>query len=147
MRLMAGKDSGLEVDDIAELKKIRVISNEELHQGTLAIFNDLRIIAEEQRLPSVAPEPHRDELDIASYINRASETEWMVLRLLPYLQLAPRAFGENWAVRWGLLDTGYRGLVESLGKPVSRSFTRMIDAKFAFDPYTCYRVEGASPFP
>ena len=71
------------------------------------------------------------------YLNRAVEVGWMLLCVLPFLQVEPRAFGEQWASKWLLLDNGFRlqvkGLAE-LDKPIGEVFPRLIAAKFNFIP-------------
>lgn len=143
--LMVGKNSGLAPEDIAEMERLRDLYHEEVHGGMLTFLEDFRTIFVDKELPAIGPRPHRKNMDAASYMNRASEVGWMTLRSLPFLQLKPRAFGDDWADRWTLLDTAFRmqneGLAED-GKPIGLIFSRMVDARFAFDPDCHYRVNA-----
>ena len=142
MSLMVGKESGLPTDDIAEMEILRDMYHEEVHGGMSTFMHDLKTIVIDKKLPTIGPRPHDKNLDMALYMNRACEIGWMVLRSLPYLQLKARAFGDDWSDRWLLLDEAFRMQVESLGedgKPIGHIFSRMVDAKFAFDPEWHYK--------
>ena len=141
MKKMVGAQSGLDAGDIDELEKWRDMFHEEVHGSLFTYIEDLRVLFREKRLPSFAPEPHRENFDISMFINRAIEIGWMLLRSMPFLQLEARAFGKEWVEKWQLLDAAFRlqeeGLGE-LGKPIAYSFIRLMDAKFAFTPDTAY---------
>jgi len=144
MKLMVGTESGLALDDIAELEVLRDMYHEEVHGSKLSFIDDLRIVTIDQRLPDFGPRPHHHNYDASMYINRACEIGWMVLRSTPYLQLEARAFGADWVEKWTLLDEAFRMQVESLagmGKKIGPVFLRMVDAKFAFDPETFYQSD------
>ena len=83
--------------------------------------------------------------DVSMFLNRSLEVAWMVLRIFPFLQLRPRAFGEGWAAKWELLDEPCRLQSESLGdlgKPIGYAFIRFMDAKFPFSPDTAFEDRG-----
>jgi hypothetical protein len=112
--------------------------NEEVHGSHLTQAHTLR------RLRSGAPlmGPQYDELPAAMYANRCSEASWMMLRTIPILQLGPRAFGDEWARKWHILDDSFREMVlslERLGKPIARAIVVLVDTKLAFNPDWFYQ--------
>jgi hypothetical protein len=82
---------------------------------------------------SLGPVPH--EMPVATYINRASEIGWLVLRTFPFLQFEPRAFGKEWREKWMVLDDSFRIMIESLekmGKKIGQAIAVFANAKFTF---------------
>jgi len=74
------------------------------------------------------------------YMCREGEVAWMLTRLLPLLQTSARAFGEEWAHRWDVLDESFRYYSEDLGKigkPIGYAIIELVDRKFPFKPDTC----------
>ncbi|GAB6053407.1 hypothetical protein JCM17960_22270 [Magnetospira thiophila] len=141
MCIMVGKQSGLDEADQAELKLWRDLFHEELHSARFSSAEDSRIIFGEGRRPPFGPEPHEENRDAAMYMNRAVEIGWMLLRTFPFLQVQPRAFGEEWAEKWELLDTAFRMQVTDLaeiGKFIGEVIPRLIEKRFAHSPDTCY---------
>ncbi len=137
MNLMVGSDSGLSDDDRSELERLRDLYHEEVHGSRFTYVEDLRRIAVHNRLPPFGPEPHKNNMDASMYLNRSLEVPWMVLRIFPFLQLRPRAFGEGWVAKWELLDEACRLMSEGLGdlgKPIGHVFIRFMDARFPFSP-------------
>jgi hypothetical protein len=138
---MIGRDSNLAPEDIGELKRLREMSNEEVHGGRYTFFDDLKTLAVHKRLPSTAPGPHGDLSDVSMYMNRFSETGWMALRVLPYLLLKPKGFDAKWVDHWHLLDGAFQAMnigLENMGKKVAGAYDRMMASKFSFDPETHY---------
>ena len=82
------------------------------------------------------------EKPMLTFTNRACEVGWMILRVLPLLQVTPGQFDADWAERWKILDESFRFLSSSLaaeGKPVGAAIVELLDQKFDFTPeQTCY---------
>ncbi|MDX1409978.1 MAG: GAF domain-containing protein, partial [Saprospiraceae bacterium] len=47
------------------------------------------------------------EDSLTGYVNSSPEVYWMILRVLPFLQLSPGGFGPQWASNWRLLDQSF----------------------------------------
>jgi len=140
---MVGKESGLSPSDIREMELLRDMYHDEVHGGLFTFIHDFKTIVVDKRLPSVGPWPHEKNFDASSYMSRATEVGWMVLRSMPYLQLTARAFGDDWAERWKLLDDAFRMQVEGLGqlgKEIGHVVPRIMAAKFPFDPEWHYNT-------
>lgn len=145
MKVMVGSDSGLSDDDRRELEKWRDLFHEEVHGSRFTYVEDFRRLVVDRRLPPFGPEPHENVRDVSMFLNRSLEVAWMVLRIFPFLQLRPRAFGEGWVAKWELLDEACRLQSESLGdlgKPIGYAFIRFMDAKFPFSPDTAFEDRG-----
>lgn len=141
---MVGRRSGLAPDDVEAIRRVADLHHEEMHGGVFTFINDVSMLSAGQT-PSIAPKPHEKHRDIAMYMNRFSETNWILLRSLAGLQLAPSAFGARWERRWSLLDDAFRIQVEGLaemGKLGAAAFIRMMDSKMVMRPNThAYRAQ------
>lgn len=137
--LMLGGKSGLAPGELAELRSWEKLFHEEVHGSHLTMACEGRDwLAGRARL-SIGPT--FEEISFATYMNRVGEVGWMLLRTLPFLQLRARAFGENWAHKWRVLDESFRFYVEALealGKPIAGAVVAFLEAKFPFSPDTAY---------
>jgi hypothetical protein len=78
-----------------------------------------------------------DETNDVMYVNRSNETNWMILRLLPYMRRADTPDNAEWIRKWKVLDESFRQMVQglsNLGKKIADAFIEMMDAKFKFEP-------------
>jgi hypothetical protein len=73
-----------------------------------------------------------DEANDVMYVNRSNETNWMILRLLPYMRRAETPDNAEWTRKWKVLDNSFRQMLESLsslGKKIGDAFIEMMDTK------------------
>lgn len=94
--------------------------------------------------------PQFEERGGAAYTNRACEVSWMWLRVLPYLQLEPGGFGDEWKDKWHILDDSFLYMesdLKEIGKPeIVDAILELMRVKFSYDPTLCYvdrRAGGA----
>jgi len=137
--VMLGARSGLPLDHLAELRRWENLFHYQVHGSSLTIaFEGIGWLRGQEGL-SIGPA--FNETAAATYMNRTGEVGWMLLRTLPFLQPKPRAFGEDWARKWAVLDESFRVCVlslDKLGKPIARAIVAFVDARFAFSPDTAY---------
>lgn len=129
---MIRKKSGLPADIQKELEIWESFFHEEVHGSRLTFTQDIDWLRGKQPL-SLGPVPH--EMPIAMYLNRASEIGWLLLRTIPFLQLEPGAFGEEWREKWTVLDDSFRIMIEGLekmGKKIAQAISVLINVKFTF---------------
>jgi hypothetical protein len=137
-----GKDSGLKVESQFELIRWERMFNWEAHRGLYTLFSETGNLLKGQRITFVA------ELDNANevmYVNRSNETNWMILRLLPYMRRPDAPDNPEWTRKWKILDESFRQMLEgldALGKKIASAFFEMIDKKFNFDPNLHYFDPG-----
>ena len=86
--------------------------------------------------------PQFEEQGGSAYTNRACEVSWMWLRVLPYLQLEPEGYGDEWKSKWHILDDSFlfmeTGLRE-IGKPeIVNAILELMGTKFPYDPTLSY---------
>lgn len=137
--LMIGKKSGMTGDDIAQLKKWSEMFHEEVHGSRFTFFGEMETLLTKREVPMPYPIPSKEA--IGMYTNRSSEICWLILRTLPFLQLSPKTFGEEWAEKWQVLDDSFRQIVEGLRELDQKSaaaFIAFVDAKFSLSPDTAY---------
>ncbi len=86
--------------------------------------------------------PRFSEKPMLAFTNRACEVGWMILKVLPLLQVTPGQFGRDWAEKWIVLDESFRFMSSGLaaeGKPIGTAIVELLDRKFDFSPeHTCY---------
>lgn len=139
LRKMIGSESGLDAATIAELKGWTELFHMEVHRSRLTRSAEFKEWMTGIHALPLIPQPR--ELPLAMFVNRFVEVAWMVLRVLPLLQLSPHSFGAKWSRRWEVLDASFRHDVEDvwrLRKPIAGAVICMIDAKFAFSPESTY---------
>jgi hypothetical protein len=82
------------------------------------------------------------------YMNRSAELSWLIVQLLPFLQVSRDAFGEEWKNKRQLLDASFRYMVEAfgnLGKRLGPSFIAMVDTNFLFrEPFYYFEADGTA---
>lgn len=135
IREKSGLDSGIR----CELKKWEQLFHDEVHGSKLTFFTESRQWFRGEKPLSIGPVPI--EKQYGMYMNRSSEIGWLIVRLLPFLQIEPYGFGEEWAEKWNVLDDSYKIMVEGLekkGKKIATAFIFFINTKFLFTPETCY---------
>jgi hypothetical protein len=137
---LIGAKSDLKPETIKLLLKLDQMFNIEAHRGLFSLFRESHKVMVEHKL-DVSLVPSSDPLRDAMFVNRATETNWMVHRLVPYMRRKDTPADEEWAKKWKLLDEHFRWMVEGLGaigKEVAGAFIEFIDAKFKFDATTHY---------
>lgn len=132
MKLFFGQPSGLSEEVRGHLDGWNSLFHLEVHGSRLTFYSSGGDwLSGRTRLPLV-PSPSQD--DMVMYVNRGLEIQWMFVRLLPFLQTIPDAFGSAWAGKWTVLDETYRIFIERLSqnnqKPHFQAFIDFIDAKF-----------------
>ena len=143
LRLMMGSDSGLDQDTILWLRRWKSLFNLEVHGSRLTTAAEFAAWVKRREGLSIGPVP-RDE-SVTTFINTAPEGYWMILRLLPFLQLSSGAFGDDWAAKWRVLDESfdfYQAGLEKLGKPMGTAVRRLIEKKFTLTPQSAYVEYG-----
>ena len=80
------------------------------------------------------------------YMNRSAEIGWLIVRLLPFLQITPSSFLPEWEAKRAVLGGSFRYMVEELGimgKRIGTSFVTMVDASFNFkQPFIYFEADG-----
>ena len=123
----------LSEESIEALRSWDRLFHQQVHGSQLTRMVELGRLIQQSRF-SVGPVPTED-MD-AMYINRSHEIGWMVLRLLPFLQIQ-EAFGDEWVSKWHLLDESFCLMITALGamgKKIAPAFFQFIDLRFGFDP-------------
>jgi len=135
--LMLRGRSGLPPQTVLELERWEQLFHFEVHGSMLTRGYTATQMLRTKRF-SLWPLPESDEASM--YMCREGEVAWMLTRLLPLLQTSARAFGEEWAHRWDVLDESFRYYSEDLGKigkPIGYAIIELVDRKFPFKPDTC----------
>jgi hypothetical protein len=142
---IAGKESGLSPETQRELKRWDDLFHYEVHGGHLSLVQEMAALTR-----GVAPNigPTFDEQSFAMYMNRSAEIGWLIVRLLPYLEMSENAFGEQWHVKHAVLDDSFRFMVRglsSLGKKIGDAFTTLVDERFSFKPpFDYFEADGSA---
>jgi hypothetical protein len=142
---IAGRESALSPDTQRELKRWDDLFHYEVHGGCLSLVHEMDALTR-----GVAPNigPTFDEQSFTMYMNRSAEIGWLIVRLLPYLQMSENAFGAEWQVKHAVLDDSFRFMVRglsSLGKKIGDAFTTLVDEKFSFKPpFHYFEADGAA---
>ncbi len=141
---LIGKTSGLALDIQDDLKLWDQVFNYEVHGGGVSLTQELSGISK-GRIPQIGPSV--DKNAFVTYMNRSSELGWLIVRVLPFLQVSDEAFGKDWERKRQVLDDSFRYMVEglgNLGKKIAPSFITMIDARFAFkQPFYYFEADGS----
>jgi len=129
-----GKRSGLSEEAQIELLRWDRMFNQEAHRGLFTLFRASQdIIGPKGHKFSLVPFP--DDMLDAMFLNRSTEINWMILRLLPFVRRKETHY-DGWVTKWKLLDDSFkfmhRGFTE-LGKKIAPAFAEMMDKKFGFD--------------
>jgi hypothetical protein len=137
---MLGADSGLSQSAQDELAVLNRLFDNEVHGARLSFAGAAGFLKGQDGLSVV---PSFVERNLAMYLNRAWELEWMLHRLLPLLQPVGIMLPDSWADKWRALDDSFRYSVNEmtaqLGKAIGAAFVEFVDTKFPFD--------ASSPFP
>src|SRR6266511_2417750 len=135
-----GPKSDLKPETRKLLEKLDRMFNVEAHRGLFSLFRESHKVMVEHKLDvSLVPTP--DPLRDAMFVNRATETNWMIHRLIPYMRRKETPKRDEWSKKWQLLEDHFRWMVESLsaiGKDIAPAFIEMIDSKFQLDANTYY---------
>jgi len=134
------KKSGLKKDMLVVLQKWENLFHEEVHGSKLTFYSEGGKWLRGEMPLSIGPVPIEESCGM--YMNRACELGWLVVRLLPYLQIAPNSFGSKWSEKWYVLDDSFRIMIkglEKLGKKIATAFEYFIDVKFPFNPDVYYQ--------
>jgi hypothetical protein len=141
---LIGKDSGLPQNIRQDLALWDEFFHYEAHGGGISLTTELKALAG-GAAPNIGPT--FDQGSFALYMNRSSEVGWFLLRLLPYLQVADNAFGNEWHTKRAVLDDSFRFMLEllgTLGKSIGDALIVLVDNKFAFNPPFHYRETDGS---
>jgi hypothetical protein len=146
--LLLRKDSGLPQEVIKELSIWERMFHEEVHGSKFSLGADVMRWFRGQGEPSIGPTPPTlNDTSWSNYMNRAAEIGWLVVRLLPYLQPAQNAFGEDWRKKHDILDDSFRFSEQSLCKEckeIGEAFTKFVDEKFSFKkPFHYFEADGS----
>jgi hypothetical protein len=139
---MIRKKSGLPIEIQKELKGWENLFNAEVHGSRLTSAQELDWLLGKKPL-SMGPVPN--EKGPATYMNRASEIGWFVVRTFPFLQLELGAFGIEWEQKRFVLDDSFRFMVEGLaktGRKIGEAILVLADEKFAFPNDLHYQELG-----
>ena len=131
-RLISGKESGLPQDAIDELRFWDDLFHLEVHGARFSLAHELEMLSKGMA-NRVGPTFYQPAFTM--YMNRSVELGWLILRLLPYLQMKDRAFGEEWYQKHAVLDASFRYMVQglsNLGKRIGVAFITLVDEKFSF---------------
>ncbi|OPF90443.1 hypothetical protein I8G32_02350 [Rhodopseudomonas palustris] len=135
-----GSKSGLKDETIKLLIKLDGMFNTEAHRGLFTLFGESRKLLVEHNLDLSLVSGSNMTGD-TMFVNRATETNWMIHRLVPFMRRKDTPHNEAWDKNWKLLDEHFRWMVEgfgAIGKDVAPAYLEMIDAKFKFDAGTYY---------
>lgn len=142
---LMGKTSGLSSDDQDNLKVWDDLFHYEVHGGHISLTQELSAISK-GRIPQIGSSVDQDAF--VMYMNRSAELGWMIVRLLPFLQVSEDGFGKDWQDKRLILDESFRYMVEglgNLGKKLGPSFIAMIDSKFVFkQPFYYFEADGSA---
>jgi hypothetical protein len=141
-RLM-GKTSGLSTEAQVDLRLWDDLFHSEVHGGFLSLIQEMNVLRMGGDL-QVGPSKVQDAYTM--YINRSAELGWMIVRLLPYLRVSEKSFGDNWHGKQQVLDDSFRYMVDglgNLGKRIGHSFVAMMDTNFVFkEPFCYFEADG-----
>lgn len=139
------KESGLPEEIIKDLEKWEQLFHEEVHGSKLSFATELGDWIRGTAGLSIGPRPKEEPM--AMYMNRAVEVAWLLVRLLPYVQLKENAFGAEWHRRHSILDESCRHAqlgLSRLGKRIGDAFIRFVEVKFSFkDPFYYFEATGS----
>jgi hypothetical protein len=117
--------------------------NFEVHGGSLSLSQEMAAISK-GRVPQIGPTADHDAF--VMYMNRSAELGWLIVRLLPFLEVSEGAFGKEWRHKRQVLDDSFRFMVEALGnlgKTLAQSFITMVDTNFLFrEPFYYFEADG-----
>jgi len=106
----------------------------------------MRELSELMKRKAVQIGPTLDYESKVIYINRSAEIGWLIVRLLPFLQITTGAFSFEWEAKRTILDDSFRYMVEALGaggKRMGKSFVTMLDTNFSFkQPFVYFEADG-----
>ncbi len=141
LELMIRTESGLSESTLEWLRRWEALFHREVHGATLTWAAMLGPWVKGEPLTLG---PKLEERAGSAYTNRACEVSWMWLRLLPYLQLAPEAYGQAWSRKWRILDESFDFMesdLRDIGKhEIVDAVLELMREKFPFDP-TCAYVD------
>jgi hypothetical protein len=143
--LMLRKESGLDQNVLRAIQKWERLFNQEIHGAKLSFFTELGDWAVRKSELSIGPVPKDKHMGM--YMNRICEIGWLVTRLLPYLQPVPHAFGEEWQMKWGILDDSFLYMQQGLsriGKDIGDAFITFVNKKFDFKDTLSYSEPDAT---
>jgi hypothetical protein len=115
------------------------------HTEGSILFRESSLVLKGERDISLVPYP--DDLRDPMFMNRSTETNWMIHRLLPFVRRRETPHADSWDSNWALLDGHFRWMVEGLGnigKKIASAVIELIDQKFVFDPSTYFTEDPES---
>lgn len=137
---MSGDASGLTEKTRKEIQQWANLFDYEIHGSRLSKTEQFGWFKGEEAVPNLLP--RRLGSSDSMMFNRYNELAWMLLRLLPMLQIDPFEFTPRWKQEWGALESWLSGAVNSLtdelGKPVGAAISELVNTKFPFNPESAF---------
>jgi hypothetical protein len=141
--LMTGAKSGLSQRTQDDLKLVDSVYDYEVHGAGLSLAGAVSYLKGWEGLTIV---PKFDERQLAAFLNRMSEVEWMLHRLLPLLQPPFARLPVTWADKWRLIDDSFKYLVNELtaqlGKTIGASVVEFVESKFPFNEGSAFSIRA-----
>jgi hypothetical protein len=140
---MTGAKSGLSQRTQDDLKLVDSVYDYEVHGAGLSLAGAVSYLKGWEGLTIV---PKFDERQLAAFLNRMSEVEWMLHRLLPLLQPPFARLPVTWADKWRLIDDSFKYLVNELtaqlGKTIGASVVEFVESKFPFNEGSAFSIRA-----
>ncbi|MBN4081269.1 hypothetical protein JYT44_02770 [Caldithrix abyssi] len=144
LNLLIRKDSGFPKKVQEALDMWEMLFHEEVHGSKFSFLFEYGDWVKNKTPLLVGPTPKLKPM--AMYMNRASEIAWMIVRLLPYLQVKENSFGDRWHEKHKILDESFRFMQKGLskiGKEIGDAFISFVDEKFSFkSPFYYFEADG-----
>lgn len=133
IKLMIGRDSGLNSTVIKELALWKSLFDKELHQNLISDAENI----DSMRESSVTFLAQKKDTGQSMFLNRYVEISLILIRLLFCLQTKQTPFSQETLEKLKVLDEWARiiikELTEKLDKPIGNAFCSFVDAKFPFN--------------
>lgn len=136
---MTGVGSGLSSAAISDLAKVDTLFDHEVHGAQISLADATPWL---KGLGALRVVPLFNERRMAAFMNRASEFQWMLHRLLPMLQPPGVQLPSLWEGKWRVIDESFEAMVKALSqgnaKTIGESMVEFVKAKFPFDERTVF---------
>ncbi|MBW2342791.1 MAG: hypothetical protein JRF53_02035 [Deltaproteobacteria bacterium] len=131
---MIGEKSGLSQAAVKDFKVMFTNLHNTVHKTKFNTLWQLEKLIKEKKAFYVYPT--YDEGLAASYLNISYFMGWMVLHLLPLLQLYKEEFSDEWLKKYRVLDESFQFVVKDFKRPLGRSVEELIEKKLnSFSPH------------
>ena len=145
LKKILGLRKDLKPETVSEFDTWSQLFHEEVHGSRFTLAIDATAWFRNGQLPSVGPA--FDRLAWENCMQRAAEIAWLVVRLLPYLQLVGNAFGDGWQDRYEILDKAFRSKFEAdknAGNECADAVMELVEKRFSFGDAFHYREADGS---